>query len=785
MSKYIAWDIETGIKRALKRKATPFYGVNQVWAVGYTGSGVLDKVGFHRGVGGIPENYFPEMLSKCKILVGFNIKFDLLHTLQEPQNYAAWKRWVVGGGMVWDSQLAEYLIEGMDKKWHMPSMDEVAPKYGGSLKDDAVKACWNNGIDTPDIDPDMLMDYLMGTDEPGDYGDIGNTELVFKGQLDVLRARGGIKSAMLNMGGLMYTIEAELNGMKIAEARAEELRVALLGELEDVTKRVAEYIPKDLPFDFSWSSRFHKSALLFGGDIKYKQRVHKEDDEGNKLYAMKDEVQFLLKGGQTKIEADMTAMDWLRVERFAGGAKKGEPKTKKIKVPDLDKPKMTTEDFYYTFDGFVEPLKSWASSTEGVYSTASEVIEALGTWEDAPPFIKDYAKQAKIAKDLSTYYWVEDDEGNRKGMLSLLGPDGIIHHQLNMVNTVTARLSSSDPNLQNIPKGDKSDVKTVFVSRFEGGSIVQSDFTSLEVYVQANLSRDKNLIADLKTGMDMHCVRVAQAHKMDYQYVLERAKDEHHPEHKKFKALRNKAKNFSFQRAYGAGAAAIAAATGMTVDEVKALIEAEETRYPGIVRYNDSNLRMLERNRKPSSLFVQHDEVRGLTVNLGKSYLETPDGKRYVLWESCSPKFVYEREGKTTTFKPTTLKNYPVQGMGGEWAKAAMWLLVRAFYEKDNYDGKALLVNQVHDAVYADVAEDVRIDAMALIHACMEEASVLMEQHFDWTIAVPVPTETVYGASMAEEHGEPAMRDLVHVHREHIRTRYLKDYIPSFEQESN
>lgn len=447
MSKYIAWDIETGIKRALKRKATPFYGVNQVWAVGYTGSGVLDKVGFHRGVGGIPENYFPEMLSKCKILVGFNIKFDLLHTLQEPQNYAAWKRWVVGGGMAWDSQLAEYLIEGMDKKWHMPSMDEVARKYGGSLKDDAVKACWNNGIDTPDIDPDMLMDYLMGTDEPGDYGDIGNTELIFKGQLDVLRARGGIKSAMLNMGGLMYTIEAELNGMKIAEARAEELRVALLGELGDVTKRVAEYIPKDLPFDFSWSSRFHKSALLFGGDIKYKQRVHKEDDEGNKLYAMKDEVQFLLKGGQTKIEADMTAMDWLRVERFAGGAKKGEPKTKKIKVPDLDKPKMTTEDFYYTFDGFVEPLKSWASSTEGVYSTASEVIEALGTWEDAPPFIKDYAKQAKIAKDLSTYYWVEDDEGNRKGMLSLLGPDGIIHHQLNMVNTVTARLSSSDPNL--------------------------------------------------------------------------------------------------------------------------------------------------------------------------------------------------------------------------------------------------------------------------------------------------------------------------------------------------
>lgn len=782
MSKYLAWDIETGIKRALKRKATPFYGVNQVWAVGYRGSGVIDKVGFHRSVEGIPDNYFPEMLDKCKMLVTFNGKFDLLHTLQEPQNYEAWKRWVAAGGIAWDCQLAEYLIEGMDKKWHMPSMDEVAPKYGGNLKDDAVKACWNNGIDTPEIDPDMLMEYLMGTG-PGDIGDIGNTELIFKGQLEILRARGGLRSALLNMGGLMYTVEAELNGMKIDTERAEKLRVALVEELQEVTQRVAAYIPKDLPFDFSWSSRFHKSALLFGGEVNYDSREHKRGDDGELLYSMKDEVHILLKGGRTKREEDMLAVDWGIAERYAGGAKKGMPKTKKVKVPDLDKPKMHTVRRQYKFPGFVTPLKQWKSSTEGVWSTASDVIEELGKWEDAPPFIKDYAAQAKIAKDLSTYYWVEDDEGNRKGMLALLGPDGIIHHQLNMCSTVTARLSSSDPNLQNIPKGDKSDVKTVFVSRFKGGSIVQSDFTSLEVYVQANLSLDKNLIADLKTGMDMHCVRVAQAHKLDYQFVLERAKDEHHPEHKKYKSLRNKAKNFSFQRAYGAGAAAIAAATGMTVEEVKALIEAEEARYPGIPRFNAKTLRQLEQNRKATSLYVQHEEIRGLTVNLGKSWFATPDGKRYVMWESCAPKHVYEREGKTATFKPTTLKNYPVQGTGGEWAKAAMWLLIREFYAHDNFDGKALLVNQVHDAVYADVAEDVRIEAMALIHACMEEASVLMEQHFDWPIAVPVPTETMYGPSMAEEHGEPAIAELVPVHRRRIRERYLKNYTPSFEQE--
>lgn len=787
--KYLAFDLETGIKQALKRKASPFYGLNPIWAVGYRGSGVMDKVGFHRTIGGIPSTWFTDMLDKCQMLVGFNIKFDLLHSLQDPANYSAWKKWVAAGGAVWDGQLAEYLLQGMDQKWHMASMDETAPLYGGNLKDDAVKACWNNGIDTGDIDPDMLMDYLMGTGDD-DIGDIGNTERIFLGQLTLARERGQLRSILLNNGALLYTIEAELNGMKIDKARAEELRLGLVEKLAVVAEEVGGYIPADLPFEFKWTSRFHKSALLFGGNIKYQLRVHQKDEAGQLAYALKDERQVLMSDGSTKAEADMVGLDWTLAQRNAGGAKKGMPKTKLVKVPDMDKPKMKFEDFFSKFDGFVEALPNWESKDAegkgtGVFSTSSDVIEELGKWLDAPPFIKAYASMQKISKDLSTYYWVEDSDGARKGMLSLLGPDDIIHHALNMVNTVTARLSSSDPNLQNIPKGDKSDVKTVFVSRFEDGYIVQSDFTSLEVYVQANLSLDPNLIADLKTGMDMHCVRVSQAHKMDYNYVLARAKDEDHPEHAHFKGLRNKAKNFSFQRAYGAGAKAIAAATGMSVEEVEALIRAEEERYPGVVRYNDKNLKMLERNRRPSKLFVQHDSVKHLkNVNLGKSFLTTPDGKRYTLWESCSMKHVYEREGKETSFKPTTLKNYPVQGMGGEWAKAAMWLLVRAFYEEDNFGGKALLVNQVHDAVYADVDASVRVEAMALIHACMLESSVLMEQHFNWEVAVPVPTETVYGRSMSEEKGAEAdIISLAEVRRKKVREKYLGSYAPSFEQE--
>ncbi|UFI08411.1 DNA polymerase I [Stenotrophomonas phage vB_SmaS_P15] len=806
---FLAWDLETGIKQALRRKASPFYGLNQYWAVGF-GTGVMDRVGFHRGVHGIPDNWFPEMLDQCKLLVGFNIKFDLLYALQCPVNHKAWRKWVAAGGQVWDCQMAEYLLQGMDKPWQMCSMDETAPLYGGSMKDSAVKACWQNGIDTPDIDPDMLMDYLLGTGEEN-LGDIGNTAHIFKGQFKLATERGQLKSIMLNNGALLYTVEAELNGMKIARELGEKLRVELVEKLEVVSAKVNAYIPKDLPFDFNWGSTAQKSALFFGGSVRYDQRVHKcemhevladeikrgaAEDHGQvgahectdacrKLYAKRDQTEYVLKAGGTKPESEMTEKDWALVERFAGGAKKGMPKTKKVKVDDLDKPKMFTVDRFYKFPGFVTPLPKWESkSNPGQYSTSSDTIDELATWVDAPPFIKDFTEQSKISKDLSTYYWVIDSKtGEKKGMLSLLGPDDIIHHSLNMVNTNTARLSSSDPNLQNIPKGDKSDVKTVFISRFDGGYIIQSDFTALEVYVQGNLSLDKNLLSDLRSGMDMHCKRVSQKEGVPYEYVVERAKDKKHPEYEVWSYKRTKAKEFSFQRAYGAGAAAIAAATGMSVEDVKALIEAEEAMYPGVIKFNNATMKQLERNRKPSKLFLPHD-ITGDPVNFGKSWFKTPDGKRYTVWESCAPKWLYERDGTLTSFKPTVVQNYPVQGTGGEWAKAAMWLLIRAFYEMDNFDGKALLVNQVHDAVYVDAHPDVYIKAMALTHACMEEASVLMEQHFDWPIAVPVPTETVYGSSMAEELAAPEeMHKYVPLYRKAIRQKYLKNHTASFEKE--
>jgi DNA polymerase-1 len=93
--------------------------------------------------------------------------------------------WVAEGGQVWDCQLAEYLLEGMVQQAHMLSLDEVAPRYGGQLKFDEVKALWQAGVQTDDIEPKLLLRYLCG--EGTDLGDVGNTLKIAQAQ--IARAR--------------------------------------------------------------------------------------------------------------------------------------------------------------------------------------------------------------------------------------------------------------------------------------------------------------------------------------------------------------------------------------------------------------------------------------------------------------------------------------------------------------------------------------------------------------------------------------------------------------------
>lgn len=789
---YTVWDVETTIRDTFKRKGNPFDPLNFVVMSGWrrNGQAIVGEYFYKTR----PEDYFVKLLAGTKILVGQNIKFDVLHALNDPNpalasaNYEAWADWVADGGLVWDVQLAEYLLNGMTQADHMLSLDEIAPRYGGNVKVDEVKALWEAGVCTTEIDKDLLHDYLCGrwNGPIWEEGDIGNTELVWLGQYQRAKAVGQVKSILMNMGSLLATIEMEHNGMAVDKQAGLVLARELEEEIAGLAMDVSSFLPEDLPFDFNWNSGPQKSALIFGGTVHYDKWLPHLDDNGQMRYAMKDSVHVLLADGSTMDLEQFTEMgpiDRPDAVRYVSGKNAGELKTKKVKVPNLDKPKGAIQQVPYTFAGYTQPKDKWKGAKEGVYSTSAEVIEELGVRNI--PFLKALAKITSLRKDLTTYYITHDPKKGEVGMLTLVQADGIIHHMLNHTSTVTGRFSSSKPNLQNLPKGNKSKVKTLFISRFPNGKVIQSDFSSLEVYVQAIITKCQQLIEDLRLGLDMHCVRVSQKEGITYEEALYRCKDETYEHYDEWSYKRTKAKIFSFQRAYGAGGQTIADSTGMPLDEIEALILAENTRYPEIEPFYADLTNYLEMTAKDTQLFVQHPEIAGLTCNLKKSFYRTPDNKLYAWQQSCAPKWLAQRPanrgGKTSSFSPTEVKNYPVQGTGGEWAKAAMWLAVREYYRIKHFRRQALLVNQVHDALYSDAMEHVAYEAAVVLHACMEEASVFMEYYFGWEVPVPVPSDSTWGASMMEENkiGGNFEED-VKKHRMTVRSKYMNKFNPSF-----
>jgi hypothetical protein len=687
-----AWDIETNTHSAYKRKGTPFGGLNKtvVHAWQTAGQPVVQHV--FGGKAGMSPGWLKPVLGGCKLLAGFNIKFDLLHALQDPENLEAWMAWVVAGGQVWDCQLAEYLLNGMAQQEHMLSLDEVAPRYGGTLKFDEVKSLWQAGVQTEDIEPKLLLRYLCGDgDEPGD---VGNTLLIAQKQIARARESGQLRSILLNMGALVCTIEIERNGMFVNKPRGLVLAAELAAKISAAQGLMGQYLPADLPFEFKWTSPIHKSALIFGGPITYPKRefllakkygfteageyLFEEDFETPKdfadyiAYAQKDAVQQVLD-------------DAGQIVRYSSGKQKGELKTRKVRVVDRTKPKSRMGKDVYRFVGYTKPKPEWAwESNPEVYKTDAETIELLANRN--VPFLVQLAKLQKMTKDLGTYFITTDEDGNEKGMLSLVDDAGIIHHKLNHTSTVTGRFSSSDPNLQNIPKGNKSKVKTLFVSRFEGGKLIQSDFSSLEIYIQSILTDCQQLIADLRAGLDLHCKRLAAKEGRPYEEVLLLCKGDRKlgiEADKEWDYKRNGAKSFSYQRAYGAGAQKISDSTGMPLEDVEALIKAENAIYPEIDSYFVARTKEIKANRRPTGITIPHPSVRGVMCSLGRSFASTPDGKVYSYMESPSPDYLVKK-GTFASFSPTEIKNYEVQGAGGEWAKAGLWLAVREFYRLCN-----------------------------------------------------------------------------------------------------
>ena len=574
------------------------------------------------------------------------------------------------------------------------------------------------------------------------------------------------------MDGLLATVEMEYNGIYVNQEHGEKLRQGLVEDITEARELLEGFIPELPPeLTFNWGSPVHKSCLIFGGTVRYDKWVQHTDEHGNLLYAQKDEAwpKFSFNNTTYEIPPDKaikagelyvvevpkgTAGSWehkdksyITQDTFKGGKNVGKGKFKNNKVPDTTKPKGRLTDHFFTFDGYTKPKPSWkGESTDAwdgpLYSVAAEVIDELEIRK--LPFTKALAKHTKLTKDLSTYYWAENKKGKRKGMLTLVQPDGIIHHKLNLTSTVTSRMSSSDPNMQTLPRGRTSDVKQMFESRFEDGEMSEIDYSQLEVVIQAVLSGDKQMIKDLNAKVDFHCKRLAIKEHKTYEEVVELCKV---LEIMEWVDKRTGAKVFSFQRAYGAGVEAVMHATGMSKAEVEALIAAEEATYPMLKKFDE----MLEKHIYNNAYYTKSVLfVNGVAFKQMESYWEAPTGTRYTWRTGVTPDFMH-KHGKYTGFSPPERKNYPVQGFGGEIVQTMLGKVFRYFIANDRFNGDVLMVNTVHDCMILDGKKGKTTPVAKECQKILESVPELFNSKFDkLNITVPFPCETEVGNNLFE-----------------------------------
>lgn len=252
-------------------------------------------------------------------------------------------------------------------------------------------------------------------------------------------------------------------------------------------------------------------------------------------------------------------------------------------------------------------------------------------------------------------------------------------------------------------------IKKHFTSRFDGGSIVEMDFSQLEVIGLAILSGDQQLKQDIKDGLDLHCVNTALLYGEDYQFV----KDQVDKNKSEWVKKRKLVKVFSFQQQYGAGPKTMAENAGVDIEVAKRYIIEYRNRYPEVAAWQERRAEQVRANAIPSSRKTK------LGFPADVSVIASPTGRLYKFYEYDAPDWMKEK-GIHTSFSPTQMKNYPVQGFStGDIVPLALGEVFRYLLHSVSNE-QIKLINTVHDSLIFDVHPDLDINVLRGIKQILE-----------------------------------------------------------------
>lgn len=304
--------------------------------------------------------------------------------------------------------------------------------------------------------------------------------------------------------------------------------------------------------------------------------------------------------------------------------------------------------------------------TKTGFSTNAEVLEGLADEYEIVRCILDYRTLAKLK---STYC---------EGLLKVIGEDGRIHSCFNQTETRTGRISSTEPNLQNIPvRQELGREMRKFFKAADGNLLVDADYSQIELRVLADIANDQAMIDAFNKDTDIHTVTASQVFHMPEKLVTP--------------LMRSRAKAVNFGIVYGIGAFSLSKDIGVTRAEADRYIKDYLHLYAGVDRYMKE---VVEQAKKDG-------------------YVKTLFARRRYLPELASS------NGMLRAFGERVARNMPIQGTAADIIKIAM---IRVYHRLKDENMQAKLILQVHDELIVEAPEAEAQKAAQIVSEEMENA---------------------------------------------------------------
>lgn len=321
------------------------------------------------------------------------------------------------------------------------------------------------------------------------------------------------------------------------------------------------------------------------------------------------------------------------------------------------------------------------------YSTDIKVLGKLSDKHEIIPLIMEYRSLSKLKSTYADGLFAAIDKSTYK-----------VHSNFKQTVTQTGRLSSTEPNLQNIPARTELglEIRKMFIPEKKGSKIVSADYSQIELRVLASMAKDEAMISAFKSGDDIHAITASQVFSVPLSEVTP--------------LLRTRAKAVNFGILYGMGDFSLSQDLKITKAEAKSYIESYKSHYPAIAAFQEKTIEEAKKTGYVTTLF----------------------GRRRYLPELLSDNFITRSLGERMAL------NTPIQGTAADIIKIAM-VRVAERLKKENLKSKLIL--QVHDELIVEAEENEVSAVVEILKYEMEHAASLM---------VPLSCSINYGGSWYE-----------------------------------